>query len=117
MYEEYPEIFSESISLRATTFKQGFSNATSVENITKLMRHNNITVVEAARNKTDGCEEDNCIYEEDGYWADLGVRGDLVTKFREAYGVIDTKIVAGESIGATSTYVDIKAQTILLLAG
>lgn len=97
MQELYGDIFSSSESPRTLMFKRGYKNATTLESILKLMRGTNMTLVNAARNKTSSCQEDpNCIYGEEGYLSVLGVRGDIVTKNKKAYGVIDTKIVFGK---------------------
>ncbi|CAG9125532.1 unnamed protein product [Plutella xylostella] len=98
MQELYGDIFSSNESPRALMFKRGYKNATTLESILKLMRGTNMTLVNAARNKTSSCQEDpNCIYGEGGYLSVLGVRGDIVTKYKKAYGVIDTKIVFGDT--------------------
>ncbi|XP_072949118.1 putative phospholipase B-like lamina ancestor [Epargyreus clarus] len=95
MEEIYGDIFSESESPRAILFKRGYKNATSLESIIELMRMNNITAMYRANNETEGCTGQECIYTEAGYLAVLGVRGDLVRYGKEAYGVIDTKVVSG----------------------
>ncbi|KAL0883265.1 hypothetical protein ABMA27_016686 [Loxostege sticticalis] len=96
MGEEYGSIFSESESPRAVIFKRGYKNATSLDSIIKLMRQSNVTAINRASNETEECQEGlECMLEEMGYWAVLGVRGDMVQKYKEAYGIIDTKVVSG----------------------
>ncbi|XP_063826325.1 putative phospholipase B-like lamina ancestor [Ostrinia nubilalis] len=96
MEEQYGNIFSESESPRAVIFKRGYKNATSLERIIKLMRQNNVTAINRASNETEECQEGlECMVGEMGYWAVLGVRGDLVQKYKEAYGIIDTKVATG----------------------
>lgn len=96
MVEQHGNIFSETESPRAVLFKRGYKNATSLDSIIKLMRHNNVTAINRASNETDNCHDGlDCMLDEMGYWAVLGVRGDMVQKYKEAYGVIDTKIVTG----------------------
>lgn len=97
MEEEYGSIFSESESPRAVIFKRGYKNATSLDSIIKLMRQSNVTAINRASNETEECQEGlECMLEEMGYWAVLGVRGDMVQKYKEAYGIIDTKVVTGK---------------------
>lgn len=98
MEEQHGQIFSESESPRAVLFKRGYKNATSLDSIIKLMRQNNVTAMNRASNDTSCADvaDMECVITERGYWSVLGVRGDIVNKGREAYGVIDTKIVTGE---------------------
>lgn len=96
MEEQFGNIFSESESPRAVIFKRGYKNATSLDSIIKLMRQNNVTAINRASNETGECQEGlDCMVEEIGYWSVLGVRGDMVQKYKEAYGIIDTKIATG----------------------
>ncbi|XP_030020376.2 putative phospholipase B-like lamina ancestor [Manduca sexta] len=92
-------MFSETESPRAVIFKRGFKNATSLESIIKLMRQNNMTALYRTSNETNeakACENDlECVVAENGYWAVVGVRGDIVNKHKQPYGVIDTKIICG----------------------
>ncbi|XP_063624010.1 putative phospholipase B-like lamina ancestor [Cydia splendana] len=97
MKEEYGEIFSEFLSPRAVMFKRGYKNATSLDSIIALMRQNNVTAMNRASNETVDCTgNDPCILQDKGYWSVLGVRGDIA-HYREAYGVIDTKVVVGQA--------------------
>lgn len=94
MEELHGDIFSGTQSPRAVLFKQGFRNATTLESIISLMRQNNMT---EANSTTAECSGDvDCILGERGYWSVLGVRGDIASLYKEAYGVIDTKVVSGE---------------------
>ncbi|CAF4881612.1 unnamed protein product [Pieris macdunnoughi] len=95
MEELYGNMFSESESHRAVIFKRGFQNATSFESILKLMRMNNIT------SKSDDCDE-KCLYEF-GYSVP-GVRGDF---FKQSYGIIDTKVVTGNTKNGTLEFIAI----------
>lgn len=95
MEAAHGNIFSESESPRAVLFKRGYKNATSLDSIIKLMRQNNVTAINRASSDED-CADEDCVIRERGYWAVLGVRGDIL-KTKEAYGVIDTKIFSGES--------------------
>ncbi|KAI8436683.1 hypothetical protein MSG28_010171 [Choristoneura fumiferana] len=98
MEELHGEIFSESQSPRAIMFKRGFKNATSLDSIIALMRQNNVTAMNRASNETVKCSgKIDCIFNDIGYWSVLGVRGDIAAQYKEAYGVIDTKVVAGTS--------------------
>ncbi|XP_047029875.1 putative phospholipase B-like lamina ancestor isoform X2 [Helicoverpa zea] len=97
MEEKYGNIFSESESPRALLFKLGHTNATTLDSIISLMRQNNMTEANST-NKEDieECSGDvNCILSERGYWSVVGVRGDITSLHREAFGVIDTKVVSG----------------------
>ncbi|XP_021188181.3 putative phospholipase B-like lamina ancestor [Helicoverpa armigera] len=97
MEEKYGNIFSESESPRALLFKLGHTNATTLDSIISLMRQNNMTEANST-NKEDieVCSGDgNCILSERGYWSVVGVRGDITSLHREAFGVIDTKVVSG----------------------
>ncbi|CAG4956200.1 unnamed protein product [Colias eurytheme] len=105
MEEMYGRLFSETDSPRAVTFKRGYKNATSLESILKLMRLNNIT---ANISSNDTCEKKKCLFEEISYSVP-GVRGDLVGKLKEAYGVIDTKVVRGITNNATLQIVAISS--------
>lgn len=96
MEELYGNIFSESESPRAMIFKQGFKNATSLNSIISLMRQNNITESNNTSSEREDCSNNvECIIRESGYWSVIGVRGDIVDQHKEAYGVIDTKVVSG----------------------
>uniref|UniRef100_A0A1E1WM03 Phospholipase B-like n=1 Tax=Pectinophora gossypiella TaxID=13191 RepID=A0A1E1WM03_PECGO len=92
MQELYGDIFSESESPRAVLFKDGVVNSTTLEGVIKLMRHLNAT---AFGNDTTCTDEVDCVIKDGGYWSVLGVRGDIVNKHREPYGVIDTKVISG----------------------
>lgn len=95
MEKLYGNIFSESNSPRAMIFKQGYKNATSLVSIISLMRQNNITKWNDTSSETVDCSNnEDCILRESGYWSVVGVRGDLVNLHKEAYGVIDTKVVS-----------------------
>lgn len=94
MEEQYGKIFSEADSARALTFKRGHKNATSLQRIIQLMRQTNMTAISSASDKA--CVGVDCILQESGYWAVLGVRGDVLSGHRKAYGVIDTKVVSGK---------------------
>ncbi|XP_013186924.1 putative phospholipase B-like lamina ancestor [Amyelois transitella] len=96
MEEKFGNIFSSTDSPRALMFKRGYKNATSLDSIIKLMRQNNVTAINRASNGTSDCSGLVCLVEEEGYWSMLGVRGDIVQHNREAYGIIDTKVVYGE---------------------
>ncbi|CAK1556364.1 unnamed protein product [Leptosia nina] len=98
MEERFGKIFSETEAPRAVTFKQGFKNATSLENIIKLMRLNNITAKNMSSDNI--CDNKNCLYSEIAYSVP-GVRGDLVDNFKKAFGVIDTKVVSGITNNST----------------
>lgn len=96
MEEKYGNLFSETESPRAVMFKNGYKNATSLESIIKLMRQNNVTAINRASNETESCSSGwECLIQEKGYWSVLGARGDMVQRYKEAYGVIDTKVVSG----------------------
>lgn len=95
MEATFGKIFSEAESPRAVIFKRGYKNATNLESIIELMRHNNVTAMYRANNETE-CDKDlDSIIKENGYWSVVGVRGDIVKCNRKPYGVIDTKIVSG----------------------
>lgn len=96
MEEIHGQIFSESESPRAVLFKRGYKNATSLDSIIKLMRQNNVTAMNRASNETSFVGDMESVMTERGYWTVLGVRGDIVNNGKEAFGVIDTKIVSGE---------------------
>ncbi|RVE52127.1 hypothetical protein evm_003200 [Chilo suppressalis] len=95
MEKLYGNVFSEAESPRAVLFKRGFKNATSLDSIVKLMRQNNVTAINRASNETDCDSGLSCMIDETGYWSVLGVRGDMVHKHKEAYGIIDTKVISG----------------------
>ncbi|XP_053609309.1 putative phospholipase B-like lamina ancestor isoform X2 [Plodia interpunctella] len=95
MEEKYGSIFSETHSPRAAMFKQSFNNATSLDSIIQLLRQNNVTAMNRANNESTECSGLSCLVEEQGYWSVLGVRGDIVRHNKEAYGVIDTKVISG----------------------
>lgn len=98
MEEMYGRIFSESTSLRATIFQDGYKNATTLESIIKLMRKNNITAENNTSDSVDCNDDENCILKDAEYWSVLGVRGDIANIYREPYGIIDTKVVTGKNI-------------------
>ncbi|CAH0715655.1 unnamed protein product, partial [Brenthis ino] len=97
MEEMYGRIFSESTSLRATLFQDGYKNATTLESIIKLMRKNNITAETNTSDSVDCNDDENCILKDAEYWSVLGVRGDIANIYKEPYGIIDTKVVTGSS--------------------
>lgn len=97
MEANHGKIFSESESPRAVIFNRGFKNATSQSSIIKLMRDNNITAI-GRKNNITKCDGYDCIFVERGYWDVIGVRGDVINSKKDAYGVIDTKIVSGKEI-------------------
>lgn len=79
-------------------FKLGYKNATTLDSIVALMRQNNMTESNST-NQEDivECTEDaSCVLSERGYWSVVGVRGDITSLHKKAYGVIDTKVVSGE---------------------
>ncbi|KAI5644345.1 phospholipase B domain-containing protein [Phthorimaea operculella] len=91
MEELYGETFSKLESPRAVAFAAGSKNATTLESIFKLMRQNNVTAI---RSKDLVCSDEvECIIKEGGYSV-LGVRGDILSKHREPYGITDTKVVS-----------------------
>ena len=102
MKEKYGNIFSESESPRAMLFKLGHKNATTLDSIIALMRQNNMTEANSTNpDDLDDCSKDaSCVLSERGYWAVVGVRGDITSLHKEAYGVIDTKVVSGELISS-----------------
>ncbi|XP_075977615.1 phospholipase B domain containing lamina ancestor [Anticarsia gemmatalis] len=95
MKELHGDIFSESESPRALLFKHGYKNATSLESILALMRHNNLTEGNSTSDKEECSNDVDCIFRDSSYWSVLGVRGDLASLVKEAYGVLDTKVVSG----------------------
>ncbi|KAM3965130.1 phospholipase B domain containing lamina ancestor isoform 1-T2 [Aphomia sociella] len=107
MEELYGNIFSETESPRAVMFKNGYKNATSLESIIKLMRQNNVTAINRASNETECNDHWNCLIKERGYWSVLGARGDIVQRYKEAYGIIDTKVVTGISNETTLDFIAI----------
>lgn len=97
MEKHYGNIFSESESPRAMIFKEKFENATTLKSILDLMRQNNLTEATEMDTSLEECSDDmDCILREQGYWSVIGVRGDIVNIRKDAYGVIDTKVVSGE---------------------
>ncbi|XP_026492159.1 putative phospholipase B-like lamina ancestor [Vanessa tameamea] len=96
MEEAYGNIFSESESPKAIIFHKGFKNASTLDSILKLMRTNNVSAINDI--STINCKDNkNCIFKEAEYWSVLGVRGDIAKQYKEAYGIIDTKVVIGEA--------------------
>lgn len=79
-------------------FKLGYKNATTLDSIIALMRQNNMTEANSTNQEDiDKCSGDvSCVLSERGYWSVVGVRGDITSLYKEAYGVIDTKIVFGK---------------------
>lgn len=97
MKEKHGNIFSESESPRALLFKLRHKNATTLDSIVALMRQNNMTEANSTNQEDiDECSRDaSCVLSERGYWSVVGVRGDITSLYKEAYGVIDTKVVSG----------------------
>lgn len=109
MQEQYGNIFSETESPRAMLFKRGHQNATTLDSIISLMRQNNMTEANSTdHDDTDDCEDVDdvdCILREQGYWAVVGVRGDITRHYSEPYGVIDTKVVSGKFVLSISLHI------------
>lgn len=95
MEEAYGNIFSETKSPKAKIFQKGFKNATTLDSILKLMRTNNVTAINEASTTVNCKDNKNCIINEPEYWSVIGVRGDIAKQHKEAYGIIDTKVVIG----------------------
>ncbi|XP_026735278.1 putative phospholipase B-like lamina ancestor [Trichoplusia ni] len=95
MEEMYGNIFSETGSSRAVLFKEGCKNATNLESILLLMRQNNLTEANSTAGDNNCAGDIHCILSEEGYWSVVGARGDIGNIHKEAYGVIDTKVVSG----------------------
>ncbi|CAH2096323.1 unnamed protein product [Euphydryas editha] len=106
MEKAYGNIFSETKSPKAIIFRNGFKNATTLESILKLMRTNNLTAVNETRNNINCKDNKNCIFNEAEYWSVIGVRGDIAKQHKEAYGIIDTKVIIGT---ASDTSLDLIA--------
>lgn len=86
------KIFSETESPRAVIFQKGYINATTAEEIIKLMRQNNLTENHRSENDTVDVGDIN-EFEASGYSTVMGVRGDIVDHHKKPYGIIDTKII------------------------
>ncbi|XP_032517362.2 putative phospholipase B-like lamina ancestor [Danaus plexippus] len=97
MEELFGTMFSETSSPRAIIFQNGYKNATTLESVIKLMRTNNKTAYNETRNKINCNDDNSCILKESEHWNILGLRGDLLEKHKEAYGIIDTKVVSADS--------------------
>lgn len=97
MEELFGTMFSETSSPRAIIFQNGYKNATTLESVIKLMRTNNKTAYNETRNKINCNDDNSCILKESEHWNILGLRGDLFEKHKEAYGIIDTKVVSGKN--------------------
>lgn len=105
MEEMYGNIFSETGSSRAVLFKEGFKNATNLESILLLMRQNNLTEANSTAGDNNCAGDIHCILSEEGYWSVVGARGDIGNIHKEAYGVIDTKVVSGKLLMSMSLLV------------
>ncbi|GBP22347.1 Putative phospholipase B-like lamina ancestor [Eumeta japonica] len=99
MREIYGDRFSFTDSFQARKFQKGHENATSFETIARLMRDYNMSRPRNAdpRHK---ClqyatyeEKFACVLNATAARPALGARGDIGSEDREAFGVIDTKIV------------------------
>ncbi|CAB3221806.1 unnamed protein product [Arctia plantaginis] len=112
MEKQYGNIFSESESPRAMIFKEKFMNATSHDSILGLMRQNNLTEATGTDTPSQECSNDiDCIFREQGYWSVVGVRGDIVNIHKDAYGVIDTKVVSGVLNETTLEFIALSGPT------